>query len=188
MEFVEHVEEIKEIKKEKWYCYILRNNYEKDSIRTYNGKTNDLVRRLKEHNQQGPKTKGALYTRKWGNKTWEYIAVIGYFPSDEEAQRHEWRIKKPEGKNRNKKYVGPAGRIKGLNYALSLERFTSNCENLIKDMELNIWILEEYADLINIKEKRSDLDNLNIISCKSIDTEYIKNNIMINDVTQDERV
>jgi predicted GIY-YIG superfamily endonuclease len=161
---------------EKWYCYILRNQHKPDLNRTYNGKTNDLIRRLKEHNRIGAQTKGAVYTRKWGNKSWEFIAVMGYLPSDVEAQRHEWRIKKPEGKNRNRKYVGPSGRIKGLNYALGLERFTSKCENAVKDMDLTIWVLKEYAHIL---EDRPELKRLQIIECDELNNEYIENNIMI---------
>jgi predicted GIY-YIG superfamily endonuclease len=162
---------------EKWYCYILKNNYEPHKNRTYNGKTNNPIRRLKEHNQNGPQTKGAVYTRTWGNKSWEFIMIMGYLPSDKEALRHEWRIKKPEGKsrNKNKKYIGPGGRIKGLNYALGLERFTSNCENAIKDMKLNIWILKEYRHLL---EDRPDYLLLNIIECDTINNEFIELSIM----------
>ena len=95
--------------------------------------------------------------------------------SDVEALRHEWRIKKPEGKNRNRKYIGPEGRIKGLNYALGLERFTSNCEQPLKDMNLNIWILDEYMHYL---DERPELDRLTIIECDRLDNEYICKHIM----------
>lgn len=162
--------------KERWYCYILRNNHKPHANRTYNGKTNDPIRRLKEHNQIGPQTKGAVYTRTWGAKSWEFIMIMGYLPSDKEAQRHEWRIKKPEGKgiHKNKKYIGPVGRIKGLNYALGLERFTSQCEKPIKEMDLTIWILKEYTHLL---EERADYHLLQIVPCDKLDDEFIKNSI-----------
>ena len=161
---------------ERWYCYILRNRSVKDASRTYNGKTNNPIRRLAEHNMIGSKTKGAAYTRKWGSSTWEFISIIGYFPSDVEALRHEWRIKKPEGKSRTQKYNGPAGRIRGLNYALMLERFTSKCETPIKDMDLNIWVLNEYADLLDAKHKMG-LDKLRIIGSDVLDAAYITEHI-----------
>jgi predicted GIY-YIG superfamily endonuclease len=158
-----------------WFCYILRNQYEPDIKKTYNGKTNDPVRRLKEHNQVGCRTKGARHTRRYGNSTWEFIAILGYFPTEVEALRHEWRIKKPEGKNRNRRYFGPEGRIKGLNYALGLERFTSNCEKPLRDMDLTIWILREYAYLL---EERPELDRLTIIESDRLDDDYISDNII----------
>lgn len=152
----------------KYYCYILRNLHPPDINRTYNGKTNDLVRRLGEHNQLKSKTKGAVYTRKWGNHTWQYIAIISGFTSEKEALRCEWRIKKPEGKNRSSKYNSPSGRIRGLDYILDLEKFTSNCEQKIKDQHLTIWILKEYRYLLRdrldyVHLKIVELDDFNEI-------------------------
>jgi predicted GIY-YIG superfamily endonuclease len=157
-----------------WYCYILRNNHPDDVNKTYNGKTNDPVRRLKEHNEINCRNRGAKHTRRYGNSSWEFIAIIGYFPTEVEALRHEWRIKKPEGKNRNRKYTGAEGRMKGLNYALGLERFTSKCDKPLRDMELTIWVLREYAHLLKV---RPELQRLTIIECDNLDDEYITNNI-----------
>lgn len=158
----------------KWFCYILRNNHEPDRNRTYNGKTNNPIRRLREHNEDGIRNKGAKYTRTYGRSTWEFIVIIGGFESEVEALRHEWRIKKPEGKNRGSKYLSAEGRVKGLNYALGLERFTSKCEKPLAEMNLTIWILREYAHLL---DDRPELHNLTIIECESLDTEYINQNI-----------
>lgn len=172
------LDELNNKDREDWFCYILRNSHPPDINKTYNGKTNNPIRRIREHNEDGIRNKGAKHTRIYGNSTWEFIAIIGYFDSDRESQRHEWRIKKPEGKNRNRKYFGPAGRIKGLNYALGLERFTSNCEKALKDMDLTIWILSEYSYLL---ESRPELDRLKIIETDRIDNDYIMNNIIRND-------
>jgi predicted GIY-YIG superfamily endonuclease len=39
-------------KNESWYCYILRNTHPKYCNITYNGSTNDPVRRLRQHNEE----------------------------------------------------------------------------------------------------------------------------------------
>lgn len=159
---------------EKWFCYILKNNYEPDRNRTYNGKTNNPNRRLREHNQDGIRNKGAKYTKQYGQSTWNFMVIIGGFDSEVEALRHEWRIKKPEGKNRRAKYQSPEGRIRGLNFALGLERFTSKCLKPLREMNLTIWILKEFAHLL---DERPELPNLTIIECESLDAEYINNYI-----------
>lgn len=153
----------------RWFCYILRNTLEPN--RTYNGMTNDIINRLKQHNCDGPQKKGAIYTRTWGKGHWEYIAILTGDPKlfdMKETLRCEWRIKKPEGKRRTSKYVGPANRIKGLNYALGLEHFTSNCINLTRDMGIKIWVHEDYAD--NLEER----EYIDIENCLAFDDAIIK--------------
>lgn len=134
----------------RWFCYVLRNTQEEN--RTYNGMTNNVEQRIKQHNCDGPQTKGAVYTRTWGRGCWEYIMILTGDPEvfdKHEALRCEWRIKKPEGKRRTTKYVGPRNRIKGVNHAMSLERFTSNCPNTVKDLGLKIWVHEDYVDALD---------------------------------------
>lgn len=129
-----------------WFCYILKNSNQGDENRTYNGKTNDLKRRITEHNCIKSSNRGAKYTRLHGNHSWEYMFVMSGFLDERDALRHEWRIKKPLGKNRTSKYCTPAGRIDGVSYALTLDKFTTKCERLTSECNFTIWILKEFAD------------------------------------------
>lgn len=56
--------------------------------RTYIGKTNDLRRRIRQHN--GEISGGARATR---GRTWKYIAVIRGFDCNQHAMQAEWRMK-----------------------------------------------------------------------------------------------
>ena len=150
-----------------YYCYILRNNYEPDINRTYNGYTIDPINRIRQHNQEIKG--GAIYTKKYGNKSWEIYALIKGFPDKYNALQCEWKLKKPTGhKKRPNRYNSPAGRIKGLNEILQLNKWTSNSTIQIRDLNLELWILKEYAHLLpnvpdNIKVNIVDriiLDNI----------------------------
>lgn len=127
------------------YCYILRNTYEPHKNYTYNGYTNNITRRLRQHNQiiKG----GAKRTRNYGNKTWEYIAVVTGFKTRINALQCEWAICKPNNRRRrSKKYVGPKGRIKGLSEVLNRTQWTKRSKLQNKDAEFKVWILNEYLD------------------------------------------
>jgi predicted GIY-YIG superfamily endonuclease len=129
------------------YCYILRNHHEPDINRTYNGYTIDPKKRIRQHNQEIKR--GAIYTKKWGNKSWQIYALIKGFPDNKTALQCEWRIKHPVNKKiRPMRYNNPKGRIMGLFETLNMEKFTSNSEHLTTNLTLDVWILSEYADCI----------------------------------------
>ena len=130
-----------------WYCYILRNGCEKDKGRTYNGYTNRPARRIRQHN--GDLVGGAKYTKRYGNNSWEMYVLIKGFPTSQNAMQCEWRIKHPNNRRRrSSKYFSPVGRIEGLNRILKSKRWTSR-SNIENDMiDLEIWIVEEYAHLL----------------------------------------
>jgi predicted GIY-YIG superfamily endonuclease len=131
----------------KWYCYILKNSYEPDKNRTYNGFTNNPKRRIRQHNKEIKG--GAVYTGKHGNNSWEMYALVCGFPDNINALQCEWRIKHPNNKRkRPTKYNSPSGRIKGLNEVLKLDYWTnqSTCKN--SDTKLDVYILKEYVDLL----------------------------------------
>lgn len=129
------------------FCYILRNNYENDKNRTYNGYTVDPKHRIRQHNQEIKG--GAIYTKKYGNKTWEMYVLIKGFPSHQNALQCEWRIKHPVKKKiRPAKYNSPDGRVKSLNEVFKLERWTSKSIESIEELQLEMWIIQEYADLL----------------------------------------
>ena len=135
---------MEEIKKDKYYCYILyQTNLESDI--TYNGSTNNLVRRLRQHN--GELVGGAKATS--GKGPWKYLAVMEGFVDHHEALCCEWRIKHPIGKKRPKKYCGKKGRIESLNLVLNLENWTSKSTGLETGSEYTVYILDELVNLID---------------------------------------
>jgi predicted GIY-YIG superfamily endonuclease len=147
------------------YCYILKNSHEPDKNKTYNGYTDKPKTRIRQHNQEIKH--GAIYTKKWGNKSWEIYVLIRGFPDHHNALQCEWRIKHPTLKKvRPARYNSPVGRVIGLNEILQSERWTSKTTVPVKDLNLELWILEEYAGLLknvpaNIKVNivdRIDLD------------------------------
>jgi predicted GIY-YIG superfamily endonuclease len=149
------------------YCYILRNTHEPDLNRTYNGYTVNPSHRLRQHNQE--LKGGAIYTKAWGNKSWEIYALIKGFPDNHSALQCEWKLKHPaRKKKRPAKYNSPKGRIIGLNEILQLDKWTSKSLLSINDLNLEIWIVNEYADVLenvpdNIKihiVDHIDLDNV----------------------------
>ena len=126
-----------------WYCYILRCIDEGYTNRTYNGSTNNVLRRLKDHHS---KTRGAKYTR---GKNWELYALLSGFTDDmyHNALQCEWRIKCPNNKKRRgSQSSGPLGRLKGLNEVLKLPRWTNNSTLDNKDCQFTLYLLEDMKD------------------------------------------
>lgn len=131
-----------------WYCYILRNTDPKWSAKgiTYNGSTNNPVRRIRQHNEEI--CGGARATHGKGG-AWEIYALVSGFPDHINTLSCEWRIKHPSGKpgKREPKYCGVRGRIQGLVDILQLPTWTKKCIVENKDCQLDAWIVPEYADM-----------------------------------------
>lgn len=157
--------------KDKYYCYILKNNSATDNFRTYNGSTNDLSRRLRQHNQEI--SGGARYTKKYGDKSWEICAYVAGFPNRKNALQCEWRIAHPDNKRRRgPKYNKPDGRIIGLNEVLKLKKWTNNSIEDNSTMDLQVYVYQEYVHLL------TDLPNnvkINILENKSYVIQKIDN-------------
>ena len=100
--------------KDTWYCYLLRNTSEQYRMCTYNGSTNDLKRRLRQHNEE---IKGGAKATHGKNNSWEYYALLTGFKDHINCLSCEWRFKLPLGKpgRRESRFNGPSGRILGLN-------------------------------------------------------------------------
>jgi predicted GIY-YIG superfamily endonuclease len=130
-----------------WYCYILKNNYDPDKNRTYNGSTNNPKRRLRQHN--GEIVGGAFYTKKFGNSSWKIYAIVTGFPDHKNALQCEWKIKHPNNRRRKGVYCTPKGRIKGLSNVLKLKQWTKQSIHDNKDMQLKVWIINEFKDDLN---------------------------------------
>tara|TARA_B100000965_G_scaffold54395_1_gene40880 strand:- start:123 stop:473 length:351 start_codon:yes stop_codon:yes gene_type:complete len=84
-----------------YVCYLLASGN-----RTYIGITNNLGRRIRQHNQE--LAGGAKYTR---GRKWRVVCYVGYFATKSEAMRFEWRYKRT-GK-------GLQGRLTGLGHMLA---------------------------------------------------------------------
>ena len=149
------------------YCYILKNSDDLSINRTYNGYTVDPKKRLRQHNQE--LKGGAIYTKKYGNKTWEMYVLIKGFPDVHNALQCEWHIKHPAPKrSRPAKYNSPSGRVTGLNEILKMDMWTSKSTVCITDINLEIWIIREYAHLL------TDLpDNVTVHEVDNIDFDNV---------------
>lgn len=148
-----------------WYCYILHSTINYNI--TYNGSTNNIVRRLRQHN--GELVGGANATMK--NRPHKIYCLVTGLPNHKEALRCEWKIKHPTGsRKRPNIYCGVDGRIKGLNLLLQNDKTTSKSEMLIKDMDLTIWIVLDKAHLLtNVPT------NIKVIHVLQIDLDEILN-------------
>ena len=134
--------------KDTWFCYILKNDFEPHKNITYNGSTNNLVRRIRQHNSiiKG----GAKLTKKYGNSDWKFYALVSGFNDHVNCLQCEWRIKHPDNKRKhNTKYSGPSGRIKGLIDVLHTIKWTnaSNINN--SDLQINVWVNNEFELLFD---------------------------------------
>lgn len=149
---------------DKYYCYIIRSTNPQYSNHTYNGSTNNLIRRLRQHN--GELVGGAKATRNKG--PWTYLVIWEGFENRKEALSCEWKIKHPTGTfKRPSKYNGIAGRIKSLNLLIGLETWT-NTKNQNGGMGTNqnqytLFIDSEHIEKIDMNGIKNNLviKNLN---------------------------
>lgn len=113
-----------------WFCYILMSQ---DKKHTYIGKTNDIHRRLRQHN--GEISGGAKSTRK--HRPWHHICLVSGFKSEIEALRFEYMMKRFKRSN-------GLGRFNTLNSILSSDRLYQKLE----DPFLTIRVVREYRHLM----------------------------------------
>ena len=151
-----------------WYFYILRNCQPQYSHLTYNGSTNNPVRRLRQHNEEI--TGGARYTH-GRNGGWEIYALLTGFVDHRNALSCEWRIKHTNGKpgKRPTAHLGMAGRIRGLNEVLKLDKWTSKCEVANADIPYTLYLAEDVIQYVNPAELPS-----NITIVPGIPTQFVK--------------
>lgn len=139
---------------ENWYCYILRTINPFYDNCTYNGSTNNLTRRLRQHN--GQIGGGAKATSNKG--PWEYYAILTGFENHNETLSCEWRIKHPTGKKlRPKKYCGILGRIESLNLVLNLEKWTNKSTGLESGKQYTLYLANDIFDIIKINNIKSNV-------------------------------
>lgn len=138
----------------KYYCYIIKSTNPEHLNKTYNGSTNNLKRRLRQHN--GEIKGGAKATQ--GKGPWEYYVIFDGFDTHNEALSCEWRIKHPTNeRKRPSKYNGILGRIKSLNLLLNLDTWTSKSNGMMSGNMYNLYIDEKYINLLNEDNKKNNL-------------------------------
>jgi putative endonuclease len=108
---------------------------------SYVGMTNDIFKRLRQHN--GEIKGGSRYTSK--RKGWYPVLIIDGFQDMKSAMQCEWRFK------RGKKGVN--GRIKYLNdFLKNNERWTSKSVN-IKEQNLTYYLDNDYMNIFSYPTK-----------------------------------
>lgn len=141
----------------KYYCYIIRSTNPSFSNLTYNGSTNNLFRRLRQHN--GEIVGGAKATRNKG--PWTYIAIWEGFQSHREALSCEWRIKHPtNSRKRPSKYNGVKGRIKSLELLIGLDCWTNQSSGMENGLDYKLYLDEILlADIeLDLEKKKYNLE------------------------------
>ena len=143
------------INNNKYCCYIIRSTNPAFSNSTYNGSTNNLVRRLRQHN--GEIVGGAKATR--GKGPWVYIAIWEGFQSHREALSCEWRIKHPtNSRKRPRQYNGVKGRIKSLSLLVGLDCWTNQSSGMINGLDYKLYLDENLLDFLNLETKKHNLE------------------------------
>lgn len=139
----------------KYYCYIIRSTNPNFSNSTYNGSTNNLVRRLRQHN--GEIVGGAKATR--GKGPWVFIAIWEGFQSHREALSCEWRIKHPTNtRKRPSRYNGVKGRIKSLGLLVGLDCWTNQSSGMENGLDYKLYLDENLLELVNLETKKLNLE------------------------------
>jgi predicted GIY-YIG superfamily endonuclease len=106
-----------------FYVYILQSQLPSRYKKIYIGKTNDLVRRIKQHNES--RTCGAVATRKY--RPWEYVAVISGFENDIKAQQFEYTLTNPHT-SRHRQLFSEHGMDLHKNHRVRLAEFLCTLE------------------------------------------------------------
>lgn len=147
-----------EIEQNQYVCYIIKSTNINFINRTYVGSTNNINRRLKQHNRilkGGAKATGIGYP-------YTIHCLITGFTDKITALKCEWLLKHPNGKKYgNSNYGNLIGRIKALNY---LFQHSDKWRNLIQNMDIKVYVncVENYEDIIEIPYTNFQLLNLNI--------------------------
>ncbi len=122
------------------FLYIIHSDFE----RTYCGVTNNIIRRINQHN--GIIKGGAKSTK---GREWEYFCIISGFESRQELLQFEWRMHHPDGKRRRaSKYNGIEGRILAIKDVFHWWRNIKNKRNKMK-----LCVLNEYMEFIGDLEE-----------------------------------
>lgn len=128
---------------------------------SYVGMTNDIFKRLRQHN--GEIKGGARYTSK--RKGWYPVLIIDGFQDMKSAMQCEWRLKHfarghggvrgVKGKLKYlSKYLYEENSIKGYGTddepIIEYRKWTSKCEKSICEQNLTFYLDDEYVEYFNI--------------------------------------
>ena len=107
-------------KRGNWVCYTIKSTSQNV---TYVGKTNDLKRRIRQHN--GEIKGGAKRTKNKG--PWSPFLVVKGFHWEHHCLQFEWALQHPWDKKKGKKISnrGIMGRCKSLEHTLAKDKFTT---------------------------------------------------------------
>jgi len=117
----------------------------KSDNKSYVGMTNNFFRRIRQHNKEIKG--GAKYTSKYNN--WYPVCIIDGFKDKKSACQCEWRLKH---------FAIGNGSIRGANNKIRYlskylhndnkfaEKWTSNCDESIKNQNLKFYIDDEFID------------------------------------------
>jgi predicted GIY-YIG superfamily endonuclease len=141
-----------------FFCYIIRSA---NLNCTYNGFTNCLERRLRQHN--GEISGGAKYTNCKNKRPWQYYAILTGFITKNEALSCEWKIKHPTGKKQKPKiYTGIIGRINSLNLILNLDCWTNKSTGLCSGIQYTLYLADDVFNIIDINNIKPNVTIKNI--------------------------
>jgi len=131
---------------------ILFNNIEKGVKRTYNGMTNNIERRFRQHNCElvGGARATSIVKKQYPETEWKPIVIISGFRDKSEAMKAEWRIRHPDKKRKKaSKFLGDLGRINGLNHIFETDTIWTQSSETISLQNLELKIDKEYYDTLN---------------------------------------
>lgn len=137
-----------------FYCYIIHN----EQNRTYNGYTNNLERRLRQHN--GLIKGGARATH--GRGPWNFVLIVTseHWDCISVAMQHEWSIKYPTRKRpRPREYEGTLGRLNSMKHV-----FDHMQEKGCKDV--SCYIQDGYHDMF--EQLTSNYDFIDVFSLDTL--------------------
>jgi predicted GIY-YIG superfamily endonuclease len=121
-----------------WTCYALTS---KDKTRSYTGQTNNFSKRLRQHN--GEISGGARYTKT--KTSWSPLFRVTQFKTLRAVLQFEIAMKKRKVPSRfdplKKHYTkGPKGRVRQLEYILSLGRLNGEKESVFTFHPLEVIV------------------------------------------------
>jgi predicted GIY-YIG superfamily endonuclease len=130
----------------KYYNYILYNK--EDLNKTYVGMTNNIKRRIRQHN--GLLVGGAKYTSKYSPTNWNYLLILEGCPDNINSFQCEWRFKYPNNNRKKSGKKDPVNKLNSIiNLLLTADKWTNSSIHNINDLTLTIYVEPVYKYLFD---------------------------------------